>query len=48
MKTFKVTYLHTDGFKRKAYIQAYNKERAKGRFEVNWGLDMKILSIEKV
>jgi|GEM_PF-3345618 len=44
MRKFKIIFLHTDGDTREIIIDAYNKERAVGRFKVNWGLDMKILS----
>ena len=47
MKKFKVEFLHTDGDNREIIIEAFNEERAKLRFECNWGLDMKILNIKK-
>ena len=47
MKNFKITFLHTDGDTRIIIIQAFNEARARLRFEVNWGLDMKILNVIK-
>ena len=46
MDRFKVEFLHTDGDIREVFIEAFDAERARGRFECNWGLDMKILSLE--
>lgn len=46
MKKFNVTFLHTDGDTRIISIEAFNEERARLRFEVNWGADMKILKVE--
>ncbi len=45
MKNFKVTFKHIDGSIRTVSIQAFNKERAILRFEVNWGNDMKITDV---
>ena len=47
MKKFKVNFIHTDGDNREIIIEAFNEERAKLRFGVNWGLDMKILNIKQ-
>ena len=48
MKKFKVSFIHTDGTNREVEIEAFNKERAKLRFEVNWGEDMQITNIQKI
>lgn len=45
MKNFIVKFLHTDGSIREVKIQGFNEERARLRFLVNWGEDMKILNI---
>ena len=45
MKKWKVDFKHTDGSKRTVDIEAFDKNRAKARFKVNWGNDMKILKI---
>ena len=45
MKTFEITFLHTDGDIRKHKLQAFDLNRAELRFQVNWGDDMKILKI---
>ena len=47
MKEFSVTFLHTDGDTRTVEINAFNLERAKMRFEINWGADMKILKVQE-
>ena len=47
MKKFKITFLHTDGDTRTITIEAFNEEKARLRFFVNWASDMKILSIAK-
>ncbi len=48
MKKFKVLFLHTDGSNREIIIEAFNSERAALRFEVNWGVDMKILNLSQI
>ena len=45
MKRFIVEFLHVDGDVRTIKIEAYDIERAKLRFIVNWGKEMKILKI---
>ena len=45
MKTFEITFLHTDGDIRTLNIEAFNEERAIMRFYVNWSEDMKILTV---
>ena len=45
MKIFIVEFLHVDGDVRTIKIEAYDIERAKLRFIVNWGKEMKILKI---
>lgn len=47
MKTFEITFLHIDGDIRAIKIDAFNEERARLRFWVNWGDDMKILTVNK-
>ena len=47
MKKFIITFLHTDGDTRDLPIEAFNEERARLRFWVNWGDDMKILNCRK-
>ena len=47
MKKFKIQFQHTDNSNREIIIEAFNEERAKLRFEVNWGSDMKILNINE-
>lgn len=47
MKKFKIQFLHTDNSNREIIIEAFNEERAKIRFEVNWGSDMRILNINE-
>jgi hypothetical protein len=44
-KEFSVKFLHTDGDIRTIKINAFNLERAKMGFEINWGMEMKILNI---
>jgi len=46
MKSFKVCFLHIDGSSREVLIEAFNEERARLRFEINWGSDMKITKLE--
>lgn len=46
MKNFAITFLHTDGSTRKINIEAFDEERARLRFRVNWGHDMKIIRVE--
>ena len=46
MKKYLVEFVHTDGSVRTVNIEAFSKERAIARFEVNWGPDMKLISIE--
>lgn len=48
MKKFKVFFLHTDEGTREVIVEAFNEERAKLRFEVDWGSDMKILRISNL
>lgn len=45
IKEFLVKFLHTDGDIRIIKINAFDLERAKLNFAVNWCKDMKILSI---
>lgn len=45
MKKFAITFLHIDGSTRTVQIEALNIERAVGRFVVNWGTDMEILTV---
>lgn len=47
MKKFKIQFQHTDNSNREIIIEAFNEERAKLRFEINWGSDMKILNINE-
>ena len=48
MKKFKIEFLHIDGDTREVIIEAYDIEKAKLRFEVNWGLEMKIKNIKLI
>tara|TARA_R110000737_G_scaffold15021_1_gene31311 strand:- start:1310 stop:1480 length:171 start_codon:yes stop_codon:yes gene_type:complete len=45
LKKFSVKFLHTDGETRTVKMNAFDLENARGRFEVNWCKDMKILNI---
>ena len=45
LKEFLVKFLHTDGDIRTLKMNAFDLENARGRFEVNWCKDMKILNI---
>ena len=45
MKIFIIEFLHVEGDVRSIKIEAYDLERAKLRFIVNWGKEMKILKI---
>ena len=46
-KTFEIEFLHTDGDIRFINMQAYNEERARMRFYVNWDKEMKILNVKQ-
>ena len=48
MKKFQVSFIHIDGSNRNITIEAFNMERAELRFIINWGINMKILRIEKI
>ena len=48
MNNFKIEFLHTDGTVRNINIESFDKERASMRFEVNWGVEMKILNITQI
>ena len=46
MKIFIIEFLHVEGDVRSIKIEAYDIERAKLRFIVNWGKEMRILKIK--
>jgi hypothetical protein len=45
MKTFAITFIHISGEERTAFIEAFDEERARGRFQVNFGWDMPIIRL---
>ena len=45
MNTYEIEFLHTDGTTRIISIEAFNEERARMRFYVNWDKEMKIINI---
>ena len=47
MNTYEITFLHTDGTTRTVEIEAYNEERAKIRFHVNWDKEMQIINVKQ-
>lgn len=47
MNTYEITFLHTDGTTRTVEIEAYNEERARMRFHVNWDKEMKIITVKQ-
>lgn len=47
-KKFKIKFRHISNEIRTHVIEAFNAERAKIRFEVNFGTDMKILEIKEI
>jgi len=47
MNNYEITFLHTDGTTRIVEIEAYNEERARMRFHVNWDKEMKIITVKQ-
>ena len=47
MNTYEITFLHTDGTTRTVEIEAYNEERARMCFHVNWDKEMKIITVKQ-
>ena len=45
MNTYEIKFSHTDGTIRTVKIEAYNEERARMRFHVNWDKEMKIIKV---
>ena len=48
MKTFAITFIHISGEERTAFIEAFDEERARGRFQVNFGWDMPIIRLTAI
>jgi hypothetical protein len=48
MKTFAITFIHISGEERTAFIEAFDEERARGRFQVNFGWDMPIIQLTAI